>query len=51
VFDGLKQRGVLIKKLDGGHPALVDCLRVTVGTAEENEMFIKALQESIHQYA
>jgi histidinol-phosphate aminotransferase len=51
VFEGLKQRGVLIKKLDGGHPALVDCLRVTVGTAEENGLFVKALQESIHQFA
>ncbi len=51
VFEGLKQRGVLIKKLDGGHPALLDCLRVTVGTAEENELFIKALQESIHQFS
>jgi histidinol-phosphate aminotransferase len=50
VFEGLKQRGVLIKKLDGGHPALLDCLRVTVGTAEENELFIRALQESIHQF-
>jgi histidinol-phosphate aminotransferase len=49
VFDGLKQRGVLIKKLDGSHPALADCLRVTVGSAEENELFIRALQESIHQ--
>lgn len=51
VFDGLKQRGVLIKNLDGGHPALADCLRVTVGTAEQNEQFIRALQESIHQYS
>lgn len=51
VFEGLKQRGVLIKKLDGGHPALADCLRVTVGTADENELFVKALQESIHQFA
>lgn len=49
IFAGLKQRGVLIKSLDGGHPALRDCLRVTVGTAAENEQFIKALQESIHQ--
>ncbi len=49
VFEGLKQRGVLIKKLDGSHPALADCLRVTVGSPEENERFIKALQESIHQ--
>jgi histidinol-phosphate aminotransferase len=51
VFAGLKQRGVLIKNLDGGHPALTDCLRVTVGTAEQNELFIRALQESIHQYS
>ena len=51
VFEGLKQRGVLVKKLDGGHPALIDCLRVTVGTSEENELFIRALQESIHQFA
>lgn len=51
VFEGLKQRGILIKKLDGGHPALADCLRVTVGTAEENELFVTALQESIHQFS
>ncbi len=47
VFEGLKQRGVLIKNLNGGHPALSDCLRVTVGTAEENQKFIAALQETI----
>ena len=49
VFEGLKQRGVLIKNLNGGHSALTDCLRVTVGTPEQNELFIRALQESIHQ--
>ena len=45
VFDGLKQRGVLIKNLNGGHPMLKDCLRVTVGTPQENIKFITALQE------
>ena len=45
VFNGFKQRGVLIKNLNGGHPMLKDCLRVTVGTAQENEKFIAALQE------
>ena len=45
VFNGLKQRGVLIKNLNGGHPMLRDRLRVTVGTAAENERFIAALQE------
>ena len=51
VFDGLKQRGVLIKNLNGGHPMLQDCLRVTVGTPDENEKFIAALQETIIQSA
>lgn len=49
VFEGLKQRGVLIKNLNGGHPALADCLRVTVGLPEQNEQFMAALQASIHQ--
>ncbi len=51
VFEGLKQRGVLIKNLNGGHPALTDCLRVTVGTPEQNEQFIAALQDTINQLA
>jgi histidinol-phosphate aminotransferase len=49
VFEGLKQRGVLIKNLNGGHPALTNCLRVTVGTAEENRKFIATLQETIRE--
>ncbi|MBI4938543.1 MAG: histidinol-phosphate transaminase [Nitrosomonadales bacterium] len=48
VFAGLKQRGVLIKNLNGTHSLLADCLRVTVGTPEENERFVAALQESLH---
>lgn len=51
VFDGLKQRGVLIKNLNGGHPMLSDCLRVTVGAAEENERFMSALQDTLNQLA
>ena len=51
VFEGLKQRGVLIKNLNGGHPALADCLRVTVGSPEENSKFYAALQDSINQLA
>jgi len=47
VFAGLKQRGVLIKNLNGGHPMLKDCLRVTVGTPDENEQFMAALKESL----
>jgi histidinol-phosphate aminotransferase len=46
-FDGLKQRGVLIKSLHGSHPALEGCLRVTVGTRDENDRFLQALRESL----
>ena len=51
IFEGLKQRGVLIKNLNGGHPALADCLRVTVGTKQEDEQFLAALQDTINQLA
>lgn len=51
VFNGLKQRGVLIKNLNGGHPMLKDYLRVTIGTPDENAKFIAALREVIIQSA
>ncbi len=48
VFNGLKQRGVLIKNLHGSHPALADCLRVTVGTPAEDTRFLDALNETVN---
>ncbi|MGN2391788.1 histidinol-phosphate transaminase [Pelomicrobium sp. G1] len=47
VFEGLKRQGVLIKDLSGSHRLLADCLRVTVGTPEENERFLVALDASL----
>jgi len=47
IFAGLKQRGVLIKNLHGGHAMLENCLRVTVGTPAENEQFLVAFKECI----
>jgi len=44
-FDGLCERGILVKKLDGAHPLLADCLRPTVGTDLENDALIAALGE------
>ncbi|MBM4312048.1 MAG: aminotransferase class I/II-fold pyridoxal phosphate-dependent enzyme, partial [Deltaproteobacteria bacterium] len=41
----LARRGILIKCLDGGHPLLSGCLRITVGTPEENDRCIDALRE------
>src|SRR5262249_22015680 len=46
VFVGLRSRGVLIKNLNGSSAALTDCLRVTVGTPQENDQFLSALQQS-----
>ncbi len=47
VFAALKEHKVLVKNLDGGHPALAGCLRVTVGTPEENACFLDALKRSL----
>ncbi len=47
VFDGLKARGVLIKNVSKMHPLLAQCLRVTVGTADENTRLLAALKESL----
>ena len=47
VFAGLLRRGVLIKNLGAAHPLLRDCLRVTVGTPDENGRFLTALSEAI----
>jgi histidinol-phosphate aminotransferase len=47
VFTGLKEQRVLIKNLHKAGSALADCLRVTVGTAQENQQFLAALQALI----
>jgi len=47
VFTSLCKQGVLIKNLDKPGP-LQGCLRVTVGTAEENLAFIRALEKALH---
>lgn len=49
IHGALRQAGVLIKKLDGSHPALQDCLRVTVGKKDENAAFLAALKVAITQ--
>ena len=46
-FAGMKSRGVLVKMLHGSHPLLAQCLRITVGTAEENTQCLAALRASL----
>ncbi|MBL8290116.1 MAG: histidinol-phosphate transaminase [Rubrivivax sp.] len=46
-FEGMRARGVLVKHIAGLHPLLANCLRLTVGTPEENELMMQALRESL----
>ena len=46
-FAGLKARGVLVKHIAGLHPLLANCLRLTVGTPDENAQMLQALTESL----
>lgn len=47
VFEELKNQGILIKCLHGSHSLLNNCLRVTVGTSEENQAFLQALTQIV----
>lgn len=47
VFAGMKARGVLVKNLDGSHPLLAQCLRITAGTAEEDTRCLDALRAAL----
>jgi histidinol-phosphate aminotransferase len=47
VFERLKSRGVLVKDFSGGHPLLENCLRLTIGTPEENRILVAALGEAL----
>jgi histidinol-phosphate aminotransferase len=42
-FEGLKARGILVRTFHGSHPLLAHCLRLTVGTPEENARLLEAL--------
>jgi len=48
IFEAIKSAGVLIKNLSLAGGALTDCLRVTIGTEEQNAFFLKALRESVN---
>ncbi len=46
-FAGMKQRGVLVKNVSALHPLLANCLRLTVGTPDENTLMLDALKASL----
>jgi histidinol-phosphate aminotransferase len=46
-FEGMKARGVLVKNVSRMHSLLANCLRLTVGTADENARMLAALEASL----
>ena len=46
-FEGLKNRNVLVKNVSKMHPLLANCLRLTVGTADENTQLLAALEQAL----
>lgn len=51
IFQKLKQNRILIKNLDGTHALLDNCLRVTIGTLEENAQFLATLRTILSENA
>lgn len=47
VWDRLCKRGILVRKFEGSPGLLGSCLRVTIGTPEENDTFLDALGRSL----
>ena len=46
-FEGMRARKVLVKNVSKMHPLLANCLRLTIGTADENPQMLAALKESL----
>lgn len=44
-FERLKQNNIWVKKLSGSHALLSDCLRLTIGTPEQNVQMLRVLQQ------
>ncbi len=47
-FADLRSQGVLVKNVSASHPLLKNCLRLTVGTADENHAMLTALQRALN---
>ncbi|WP_310626202.1 histidinol-phosphate transaminase [Limnohabitans sp.] len=46
-FEALKARHVLVKNVSKMHPLLANCLRLTIGTPDENTQLLAALQAAL----
>ena len=46
-FEQLKTAGILVKNVSKMHPLLANCLRLTVGTPDENTLLLKELASNL----
>ena len=46
-FEGMRLRKVLVKNVSTLHPLLANCLRLTVGTRDENQQMLAALRDCL----
>lgn len=46
VWNGLQEKGIFVQRFEVP-PALADCLRVTVGTPEQNDIFVSGLSRAL----
>ena len=49
VFESLRDNAILVKNLTTSHPLTRECLRVTVGTQQQNELFLETLRKILAQ--
>ena len=49
-FNTLQNNKILVKNLHGTHPLLQNCLRLTIGTPEENDQVLRVLENVIAEH-
>lgn len=49
LWNALRQRGILVRSFHARGGRLARCLRVTIGTPEENDAFLTALRETLER--
>jgi histidinol-phosphate aminotransferase len=47
VFESLKAQKVLVKNVSKMHPLLANCLRLTIGTPQENQQLLAAIAAAL----
>jgi histidinol-phosphate aminotransferase len=48
---GMRQRGVLIKDVSRTSPLLAGCLRISIGTPQDNDRMLEALHGALVEVA